>query len=447
MERTSEATDVGAPANGTENAWLTGAHEAASAARTFDFYEPSFRADERPFLDVVHAHAPATFSVQTRQWWLFGYDDVRAAFEDAELFANDLTLPEERREEGGFQENQMLLIPEHVDGLDHRAFRRVLNPMFAPDRMAALEDQLRASARSLAESAARRGSFDAVDDFAVPFPSLAFCQLMGWPPGDYEKLMWWNALYLNTMSAKVAAKLDPADRDEAGRTKPEAMVRLVKQATTEVCDYVDAQFARQRREPSEGMFRDFLDLRIDGRPLTDDELRRLGVNMFAGGLETVANTISLILHQFAVDASARRGFLALGEDPKGVTTAIAELQRRHSIVTMPRRVTVDCNWRGLDLKQDDIVVLDTGAAGRDAAKFDDPDELEYERRPNPHMAFGHGLHRCLGIHLARLELRVALEEFHRAMPDYAVDPAAEAIVGTGYVRGMDALPLVVGGAA
>jgi cytochrome P450 len=189
-----------------------------------------------------------------------------------------------------------------------------------------------------------------------------------------------------------------------------------------------------------------LDLKLDGeRPLDDDELVRIGLVMFLGGLDTVANTLSLILWDFARNPDHRRRFVVLMENEDAVGPAINELMRWNSITNLPRRVGRDCTFRGLSLRKGDLVNLDTATASRDPAYFAEAGTLDYGRRPNAHLGFGHGRHRCLGIHLARLELKVALQELHRRMPDYAIAPGIEPRTKTQLTRGLENLDLVVVG--
>jgi cytochrome P450 len=266
---------------------------------------------------------------------------------------------------------------------------------------------------------------------------------MGWPVEDYPRLMWWKDLYIHGSSPLVAAKLDPADREPDGRVKAEVMVRLLKETTEEIIAYLDDLFEQRRAEPRDDLMTRLLEIRVeDGRELTRLERNRVGFNLFLGGLDTVAGVLGLILHDFAQRPDRRAEFVALMDDDKRLTTALAELMRFHSIVPIERRVAEDCVFHGLALHQDDIVKLDTTAACRDAQAFADADEIVFDRQPNAHLGFGHGVHRCLGIHLARLELKVALQEWHRAVPDYAIAPGQPPRLSAGNMRGLYDLPLV-----
>lgn len=284
---------------------------------------------------------------------------------------------------------------------------------------------------------------DAMADFAVPLPTKIFCRLMGWPDEDYDRLMWWSSLYLNGTSARVASQLGSEYLDAEGRTTPAGQVRLMKQASEEIVAYLYERIEEQRGERTPGLYGALLDQRIDGeRSLTDDEIVRIGFNFFLGGLDTVTHMLAAIIHRLATHESDRTRLCALMEDSPAFDTALGELIRRHSLATISRRVTRDATWRGIQLRKGDVVVLDTAVAAWDDRKFPHADELDYSRRPNPHMGFGLGLHRCLGQHLARLELKVALRTLHAMVPNYALDPDSEPEVSTGHMRGFDVLRIV-----
>jgi cytochrome P450 len=136
------------------------------------------------------------------------------------------------------------------------------------------------------------------------------------------------------------------------------------------------------------------------------------------GLDTVASVLGLIVKGFAEDPAKRREFVALMEDPQRVAAAIEELVRHHAIVTMPRRATHAIEFRGERIAENEIVACPSPAANHDPEQFPRPNELVFDRSPNRHIGFGFGPHRCLGIHLARRELRVALHALHRRLPDY-----------------------------
>jgi cytochrome P450 len=161
------------------------------------------------------------------------------------------------------------------------------------------------------------------------------------------------------------------------------------------------------------------------------------------GLDTVASVLGLIVKGFAEDPAKRREFVGLMEDPDRVGTAIGELVRVHAIVTMPRRATRALELGGEAIGENDVVGCPSPAANRDPAQFPCPHELRFDRSPNRHLGFGLGPHRCLGINLARRELRIALQAFHRRVPDYRLHPTRKPELFGG-MKGVGSLWLVRG---
>jgi cytochrome P450 len=179
----------------------------------------------------------------------------------------------------------------------------------------------------------------------------------------------------------------------------------------------------RRREPADDLITKLLAAKYESeRSLTQEELEDTLFLLFMAGLDTVASVLGLIVKGFAEDAEKRREFVALMEDPERIGPAIEELVRYHAIVTMPRRATAAIGFGSEQFAENEIVACPSPAANRDPEHFPEPHRLVFDRSPNRHVGFGLGPHRCLGIHLARRELRVALQAFHRRLPDYRLHP-------------------------
>jgi cytochrome P450 len=206
--------------------------------------------------------------------------------------------------------------------------------------------------------------------------------------------------------------------------------------------YMAELMDRRRAEPRDDMISRLLAAEYEGeRPLTQEEIEDTLFLFFMAGLDTVASAMGLIVETFAQDADKRHEFIALMDDAERVDAAIEELVRYHAIVLLPRRVTADAELRGTTFAEGEQVLCPTMAANRDPAEFDDPDDLIFDRVPNRHIGFGLGPHRCIGIHLARRELRIALQVFHQKCPDYELHPD-RAVQAFGGMKGLAALPLV-----
>jgi cytochrome P450 len=180
---------------------------------------------------------------------------------------------------------------------------------------------------------------------------------------------------------------------------------------------------------------------IAGRKLTVEEFHNVCVLLFSAGLETVTATLGNFFWYFA---EHQEQWQRLIDDPTLIPKAVEELLRLESVVSTGRVVKVETELAGTKLCPGNRLLLITGAADRDPAVFENPDEVVFERSPNRHLAFGVGPHRCLGSHLARMELRVALEEAIRLMPRFSITPGGKVVRTLGQIKAFDVLPLTVG---
>jgi cytochrome P450 len=412
--------------------------QAQATARALDWRDPTFREEHEHEVYSLLRPFPAEKSQKTDEWYFLRYDDCREAFQNPELFSNNWYAADNPL-------GQTSVIPENSDSPEQRAYRRVLDPMFSPQAMERLEVDIRRFAVELLDPIAAKTSSEFVYEFTMPFPTIIFCRLMGFPLGDHPTLMRWKDIYMNNTSPFIAKRLGITDVDDAGRPLPEVAQKLAEETGAEIGRYLSELLDQRRAAPQDDILSRLVEAeRPDGRALNQDELTRICFNLFLGGLDTVTGMLSMIIQDFAERPDHREAFVALMDDPERVGPAIEELARFHSIVTIPRRVTTGCAFRGLDLAPNEMVQLVTPSACRDESRFPGAGELDYARSPNPHLAFGLGWHRCLGIHLARRELRIGLQEIHRALPSYSLDPDHPPLVGSGGVRGLLTLPLRVG---
>jgi cytochrome P450 len=194
--------------------------------------------------------------------------------------------------------------------------------------------------------------------------------------------------------------------------------------------------SERQANPTDDLMSHIMRLNVEGRPLTQDELFRIAFLLFLAGLDTVAAAMSFSFWHLAQTHTDREA-LTSGRVP--AVDAVEELLRRYSFVNLPRLVARDAEFAGVQLKHGDHVVLSTPMASRDPHEYDHLSSADVERRANRNYAFGAGPHRCLGSHLARLEMRLALEEWHRRIPDYWLDGEVSSHAGT--VMGVSNLPL------
>ena len=318
------------------------------------------------------------------------------------------------------------LIPLQVDPPEHTQYRRLLNPEFVPREIAKLEPDVRTLVNQLLDAFADRGECDFHEEFATPLPSTVFLALMGLPQDDLATFLRWRD---QTIRPDVA----PGDLEGAARIR--------EQTSHEITKYFEALIDEKRVNPDDRLMTRIMNASIDGRTLSRTELLGICHLMLLGGLDTVTATLDCMISWLAEHPVERR---KLVDDPTLVSSAVEELLRHQTpVMVVPRILKQDVTMGGVDLKAGDGVTIVLGAANSDDDAFVDAEGVDLARDPNKHVAFGAGNHLCLGAHLARLELRVALEELHRRIPDYRLADGADLHFSPG-IRQVHSLPLVWG---
>lgn len=343
------------------------------------------------------------------------YEDVCWALRHPEVFSSSAEAVDIGQDQP--------LIPLQIDPPEHVQYRRLLDPQFSPKQMAQLEKGARSFVNSLIDGFASRGSCDFHEEFATPLPSTMFLMLMGLPHDDLPIFLRWRD---NTVRPDVA----PGDFEGAAR---------IREATgREVTEYMEAAIDARRKNPDDMLLSNLVHMEMDGRSLTREELLGIAHLLMLGGLDTVTATLDCAIAYLANHPGHRR---QLVDDPSLIVGAVEELLRWETPVQMVARVVKqDATIGGVDVKAGDRVAVLIGAADGDEREFDAADTVDFARQPNRHVAFGAGPHRCLGSHLARLELRVALEEFHRRIPEYRIPEGTELVYSPG-IRQTESLPI------
>jgi cytochrome P450 len=344
------------------------------------------------------------------------YADVLWAFRHPEVFSSGgdaLSMGQEQ-----------LLIPLQVDPPMHTRYRRLLNPWFLPRNLAPMEPDVRTLVNEIIDGFAAKGECDFHEDFATPLPSTVFLRLMGLPLSDLPRFLAWR-------DDTIRPDVEPGDYEGAQR--------LRKAAGKAVNAYFETAIAERRANPTDDLMTEIVQSRIDGEELTDTELLGIFHLLLLGGLDTVTATLDCMIAYLATHPEQRARIV---DDPSVLPDAIEEMLRQQSPVMLtPRVVAQEHEMGGVQLHPGDPVMLVIGAANVDETQFDDPESVDFDRTANKHLAFGGGHHLCLGAHLARLELRVALEEIHRRLPDYAIAPGTE-LHYSGGIRQADHFPIV-----
>src|SRR5215468_8245882 len=391
-------------------------------ARTFHLYNEELQDDPYPQIDQLRAQCPVAHSDLYGGFWVVTrYQDCRYVLQHPELFSSVQNIvPHTQTTAVGPD------IPTQIDPPDHGKYRQILNPLLSPRVVAALEPRMRTLVGEMIDGILATGRCDFLADFAVPYPSLIFVPLMGLPESDLDTFLDWKNKILHTT-------------DEARRAEVFATVN------TELQAYFTAVFQERRRraDPGDDVIGQLVQARFDGeRPLTLEEFVGMACLLWGAGLDTVTAQLSPAIHHLAAHRDLRD---ELAADASLIPTAVEELMRFDSLVNDCRKATADVELGGQTIKAGDMVMVMYGAAGRDPEQFPDPYRIDFRRYPNRHFGFGGGIHRCAGSHLARVELRVAMEEIHTRMPRYAPDPGRPVQRHFGYVRGLDSLQLVLEG--
>jgi cytochrome P450 len=362
--------------------------------------------------------APAYWNDDLRFWALSRFDDVLEGFRDVETFSSADGVALESRGRTNEQFRQMI----EMDPPQHTAFRKLVSRVFTGARVAELEDQVRRVVGGYLDQIAPLGSADLVASVSGPFPMDVISIMLGIPESDRAEL--------RRLADKLMVRED-------GRIEmpPEAI-----EGITGLLGYFDEDLRDRRARTREGLITDLLELEVDGRSLDDLELLGFCILFVVAGHETTTKLLANAVELFAQHPEQRARVVA---DPSLVPDAVEEVLRfRNSTQYMHRTLTRDLELHGQAMRAGDSVLLVIGAANHDEREFGvTAEQFDIDRRPERHLSFGYGAHFCLGAALARLESRVALEEIHRRIPDYAVVYEDAVRFHSGNVAGWTSLPI------
>jgi cytochrome P450 len=361
--------------------------------------------------------------------FLMGYAEQHAALRDPKIFSNRSVNPEFRTEapvgvEGPF-EGDFKLIPVQLDPPEHTKYRQLLNPLMTPGRVNALEPQARALCGDLIDGFIGDGAVEYVTQFARRFPTTIFMQMMGLPVENADMFLGWIDELMHTSS-----NLALSEQERVGRSRA---------AATAIFEYLGRLIADRRDHPKDDFVSYLVTCRVDDRPVNEQELMQMCFMLYMAGLDTVAGALGYFMYHLAMHPADRHRIV---DDPAVIPAAVEELLRYYSVVTTVREVTQDGEFLGCPMHEGDRVIFPTVSANRDPNEFENAEIFDMDRSPNRHMAFGAGPHRCLGSHLARMELRVALEEWHLRVPEYSVADPGSLRHHVLSVSGLVSLPLV-----
>jgi len=389
-------------------------------ARDFDHTDEAWAADPYPIMSELRANCPVARSERYGGAWLpTRHEDVSAIANDTDHFTSRSIVVTAHRP-------PIELAPAGVappissDPPFHSQARRVLLPVFSPQTIDKLEPSTRAYCQELLAEMQGKEVVDAAIDYAQHIPVRVIANMLGLPAEDGDLF---RGFVLHVLEG-VALPLEE---------------RIV--GFQNLFNYLMPHINDRIANPRDDLISLLLASELDGQPLDPFHVVRTVALLLIAGIDTTWSAIGASIWHLAKTPSDRE---RLVNEPDLMPSAIEELLRSYAPVTMARLVKEDFEFQGCPMKAEEWVLLSFPAANRDPEFFEKPDEVQLDRSPNRHAAFGLGIHRCAGSHLARMEMRVALEEWLKAYPDFSLeDPEAVRWSG-GQVRGPRVLPLRVG---
>ena len=401
-------------------------HVPDTAVYDFDmFRDPDLLKNPHARILDLAKDAPKVFwTPRNGGHWIFqGHDAVFEAARDPDSFSSE-----------GIPHEQMMamlaMMPEgspHIpvpypillDPPLHEKYRKPLQGVFSPKTVMGLKDSIRALAVELIDRVVDQGRCEFMSAVAEPLPVQIFLKMLGLP---LEMMPQYRALVKENLA------------QQADSSPAESMQRLLK-----VAAIMRDEVLARRDDPKDDIISMLWQIEIDGQPTTLDDLENYGVLLFIAGLDTVMNSMGYAARHLAQDFELQDKLRA---DPALIPEAVEEMLRRYTFVVPPRRVKRDLEFKGLQMKKDERIILHLPAADLDPDAFPNPESHDLGRENKVHIAFNAGPHRCLGSHLARLELQIFYDELLSRLPRFRLDPEQETTFLCSHILGIDKLYLV-----
>ncbi|MCG5219133.1 cytochrome P450 [Streptosporangium soli] len=389
-------------------------------ATDFSHAEPEWAADPYAIQDELRQRCPIAHTERFGGGWLpTRYEDVAAIAYDTDRFSSRAIIvsnvrpPREIAPVGGVP-------PISSDPPFHHDARKLLLPAFTKTAVAKQERATRAFCHSLIDALEGQQVIDAARDYAQHIPMRVIADMLGFPPED-------GSLFREFVENALESVNAPPDE------RVDRMEKLFEYLYAQIRDHVD--------DPRDDLTTYLINAELYGEKLAPAHVAGTMALLLIAGIDTTWSAIGASLWHLAKTPADRERLVA---EPALLPTAMEELLRAYAPVTMARLVKEDMHWNGVDMKADDWILLSFPAANRDPAQFDRADEVVIDREVNRHAAFGLGIHRCVGSHLARMELRVALEVWLERFPAFSLEDPSAVTWAASQVRGPRTLPLRIG---
>ncbi|WP_168702834.1 cytochrome P450 [Gordonia paraffinivorans] len=389
----------------------------------FDVYDLSISAPVDRFQEIgreLSEKGPIVFSPHYGGHWIVtSYELMHEVFRDHETFSsypNNLVTNEAF---GKF-------IPIELDPPEHTSYRKALQPLFGPARMKKLSDEVRDVVNELIDGFAKKGEAEFVAEFAHELPARIFLALMDWPLSDAP-------LFTEATDTVLFGK--------PGGTEQESLEARAM-AGMQMFGYFQKVIDDRRASPGDDVTSQLIHTEVEfeggTRLLTDEELNRMFFLLLIAGLHTTQGALSWSILHLSKNPEQRQMVI---DDPEMIPSAVEEILRYESPVVPGRRATRDVELGGQLIREGEQLIVLMCTANRDPEEFDDSEVFDVNRRPNRHLAFGGGAHRCIGSHLARIELTIALEEILRRIPDFELVESDPPVFHASQVRGCARMPI------
>lgn len=363
--------------------------------------------DQRLVFDELRERCPVVRN-DVFGWALFRHADVVRVLHDHETFSNAVS--------------RHLSVPNGMDPPGHTAYRRIIEPYFSPARMAAFEPHCRDIASRLVEAAVRAGTLEFMQDFAGAFSAEVQCAFLGWPDRLREPLRNWTQRNQQATREGDRERLKKLAQEFAQRVK----VLLAERREVDAGPETDVTAALMHE-------------RVEDWPLYEEEIVSILRNWTVGEVGTIAASVGILAHHLAADPVLQQ---RLRTNARLLPAAIDEVLRLDGpLVANRRRATCPVEIGGQHIEEGERLSIVWIAANRDPAVFEQPDEIRLDRDPADNLLYGGGIHVCPGAPLARLELRVVLEELLRATARIEPNPEIEPVRAHWPAAGFERLPL------
>ena len=365
----------------------------------------------------MRKNAPVYYDESSEIWGIASHEEIMTVSKNPDIFCSGKSS---RPEPGSWIPSMI-----NLDDPDHKRRRNLVNRGFTPKRLLESEDKARRICNQLIDSVCERGECEFVREIAAPLPLIMIGDMLGMPQQDFETLLRWSEDMLQATSATASEEI-----------KAKAM-----KAGAEYATYAVEAIGERQQNPRDDLLSILVNAEIEGDRLNQEELIHESLLILVGGDETTRHVITEGMLALIRYPDQRQKLI---EDPAKIPVAVEELLRWVTpIKNMNRTATMDTELKGQKIREGDRMLLLYPSGNRDENVFDEPDQLNVERNPNPHVAFGgYGTHHCLGASLARLELRIMFEELNRRMPDLELKTDNDLPVRpSNFIVGIESMPV------